>query len=95
MGELDGNRPGKASVARPIDFPHSTSAEHRNDFVGSDTGARGNAHWGMELRRLYDRRIHRIGAEFLLSSVSPFYASSPLSPAPSRFGGWERHRKDQ
>jgi hypothetical protein len=35
----------ETSVPSLIDLPHPTRADHREDFVGADSGRRDEAHW--------------------------------------------------
>jgi hypothetical protein len=43
-GELDGDQPAKSRVSGAVDLPHTTGADHREDFVRADPGPWGETH---------------------------------------------------
>ena len=50
---LEGDGPFQVRVGGPVDLAHPARADHREDFVGADPGARGEAHVPWEVRGLY------------------------------------------
>jgi hypothetical protein len=60
----------QAVVTCPIDLPHPAGADHRNDFVGADPSARGEAYVPGTVRGLYGRTGELRAADLLLRSPS-------------------------